>query len=225
MATWPLGARAQQPAMPLVGFMNILSPEIAPHFVPAFRQGLKEQGFVEGQNVAVEYRWAYGHYDRLPEFAADLVRRQVAVLAATGGQPSPQFAMAATQTISIVFTTNGDPVKEGLVASLNRPGGNVTGFTIFGGGAVAKRLQLLHEFVPKIAVLGFLMNPTNPSANFELNAAQEAAHSFGMDMQVISASNDTELKPYSRACSKDHLMRFSSHPIRSSMHGVTYSFR
>ena len=194
VATWPLGARAQQPAMPLVGFMNILSPEIAPHFVPAFRQGLKEHGFVEGQNLAVEYRWAYGHYDRLPEFAADLVRRQVAVLAATGGQPSPQFAMAATQTIPIVFTTNGDPVKEGLVASLNRPGGNATGFTIFGGGAVAKRLQLLHEFVPKIAVLGFLKNPTNPSANFELNAAQEAAHSFGMDIQVISASNDTELE-------------------------------
>jgi putative tryptophan/tyrosine transport system substrate-binding protein len=191
---WPLAARAQQPAVPLIGFMNTLSPEVAPHFMSAFRQGLKEQGFVEGQNVAVDYRWAYGHYDRLPEFAADLVRRQVAVIAATGGQPSPRFAMAATQTIPIVFTTNGDPVREGLVASLNRPGGNVTGFTIFGGGAVAKRLQLLHEFVPKIAVLGFLMNPTNPSANFELNAAQEAAHSFGMDMQVIGVSNDTELK-------------------------------
>jgi len=191
---WPLAARAQQPAVPLIGFMNSLSPEVAPHLIPAFRQGLKEQGFVEGQNVAVDYRWAYGHYDRLPEFAADLVRRQVAVIAATGGQPSPQFAMAATQTIPIVFTTSGDPVREGLVASLNRPGGNVTGFTIFGGGAVAKRLQLLHEFVPKIAVLGFLMNPTNPSANFELNAAQEAAHSFGMDVQVISVSNDTELE-------------------------------
>ncbi len=193
-ATWPLAARAQQPALPLVGFMNVLSPEVAPHFVPAFRQGLKEQGFVEGQNVAVEYRWAYGNYDRLAEFAADLVRQNVAVLAATGGQPSPQFAMAATQSIPIVFTTNGDPVKEGLVASLNRPGGNVTGFTIFGGGAVAKRVQLLRECVPKIAVLGFLMNPTNPSANFELNAAQEAAHSVRIDVHVISASNETELE-------------------------------
>ena len=144
--------------------------------------------------MAVEYRWAYGNYDRLAEFAADLVRQHVAVLAATGGQPSPQFAMAATQSIPIVFTTNGDPVKEGLVASLNRPGGNVTGFTIFGGGAVAKRLQLLQECVPKIAVLGFLMNPTNPSANFELNAAQEAAHSVGIDVHVISASNETELE-------------------------------
>jgi putative tryptophan/tyrosine transport system substrate-binding protein len=143
---------------------------------------------------ASEYRWAHGHYDQLPVFAADFVRRQVAVIAATGGQPSPQFAMAATQTIPIVFTTNGDPVKEGLVASLNRPGGNATGFTIFGGDAVAKRLQLLHEFVPKITDMGFLMNPTNPSANFELNAAQEAAQSLGMTMPVISASNETELQ-------------------------------
>ena len=105
--SWPMAVRAQQQAIPLVGFMNILSPEIAPQFVPAFRQGLKEQGFVESQNITVEYRWAYGHYDQLPVFAADFVRRQVAVLAATGGQPSPQFAMAATQTIPIVFTTNG----------------------------------------------------------------------------------------------------------------------
>jgi putative tryptophan/tyrosine transport system substrate-binding protein len=127
-------------------------------------------------------------------FAADFVRRQVAVLAATGGQPSPQFAMAATQTIPIVFTTNGDPVKEGLVASLNRPGGNVTGFSIYGGGAVAKRIQLLHAFVPKITEMGFLMNPTNPSANFESNAAQEAAQSVGLKMPVITASNETELQ-------------------------------
>jgi putative tryptophan/tyrosine transport system substrate-binding protein len=130
-----LTALAQEPAVPLVGFMNVLSPEVAPHFVSAFRQGLKEQGFVEGQNVAVEYRWAYGHYDRLPEFAADLVHRHVAVLAATGGQPSPEFAMAATHTIPIVFTTNGDPVKEGLVASLNRPGGNVTLVSPYSEGA------------------------------------------------------------------------------------------
>jgi putative tryptophan/tyrosine transport system substrate-binding protein len=191
---WPMGAQAQQPMMPRVGFMNILSPDVAPHFVPAFRQGLKEQGFVESQNLAVEYRWAYGDYNQLPVFAGDFVRQKVAVIAATGGQPSPQFAMAATQTIPIVFTTNGDPVREGLVASLNRPGGNATGFTIFGGGAVAKRLQLLHEFVPSITAMGFLMNPANPSANFELNAAQEAAQSLGMKMPVIRASNETELQ-------------------------------
>jgi putative ABC transport system substrate-binding protein len=191
---WPTAVQAQQPMMPRVGFMNILSPDVAPHFVPAFRQGLKEQGFVEGQNLAVEYQWAYGDYNQLPVFAADFVRQKVAVIAATGGQPSPQFAMAATPTIPIVFTTNGDPVREGLVASLNRPGGNATGFTIFGEGAVAKRLQLLHEFVPSITAMGFLMNPTNPSANSELNAAQEAAQSRGMKMSVIRASNETELQ-------------------------------
>jgi putative tryptophan/tyrosine transport system substrate-binding protein len=191
---WPLAARTQQPLITRVGFMNILSPEVAPHHVPAFRQGLKEQGFVEGQNLAVEYRWAYGDYNQLPVFAADFVRQKMAVIAATGGQPSPQFAMAATRTIPIVFTTNGDPIREGLVASLNRPGGNATGFTIVGGGAVAKRMQLLHEFVPGITAMGFLMNPTNPSADFELNAAQEGAKSLGIKVLVITASNDTELQ-------------------------------
>ena len=126
-AAWPLAARAQQGAIPIVGFMHILSPETVPDFVPAFRQGLKEQGFIEGQNLVVKYRWAHGDYNRLPELTAELIRQEVAVLAATGGQPSPQVAMAATQTIPIVFTTNGDPVSEGLVASLNRPGGNATG--------------------------------------------------------------------------------------------------
>jgi putative tryptophan/tyrosine transport system substrate-binding protein len=191
---WPMAVQAQQPMMPRVGFMNILSPEVAPHFVPAFRQGLKEQGFVEGQNLGIEYRWAYGDYNQLPVFAADFVRQKMSVIAATGGQPSPQFAMAATQTIPIVFTTNGDPVREGLVASLNRPGGNATGFTIFGGGAVAKRMQLLHELVPSVTAMGFLMNPTNPSADFELNAAQEGAKSLGMKMPVIRAGNETELQ-------------------------------
>jgi putative tryptophan/tyrosine transport system substrate-binding protein len=193
-ASWPLAARAQQPIMPRVGFMIILSPQVAPHHVPAFQQGLKEQGFVENQNVTVEYRWAYGDYNQLPVFAADFVRQNVAVIAATGGQPSPQYAMAATRTIPIVFTTNGDPVREGLVASLNRPGGNATGSTVFGGGAVAKRLQLLHEFVPSATAVGFLMNPTNPSANVELDAAQQAAQSLGIKMPVYTASNETELQ-------------------------------
>src|SRR5271155_4031075 len=148
---WPLMARAQQSAMPVVGFSNILSPEDVPHFVATFRQGLVELGFVEGKNLTVEYRWAQGHYDRLPDLIADLVHRQVAVLAATGGQPSPKIAMADTQTIPIVFTTNGDPVKEGLVASLSRPGGNATGFTIVGGGcgrqanATAPRVRAGHH--------------------------------------------------------------------------------
>ena len=192
-ATWPLAARAQQPATPVVGFMHILSPENVPHFVPAFRQGLKEQGFVEGQNLMVEYRWAHGQYDRLPELAADLVHLQVAVLAAMGGQPSPQVAKAATQTIPIVFATNGDPVREALVASLNRPGGNATGVTIFGPAAATKRLQLLQELVPKVATIGFLRNPNNPNAAFELSAAQEAARSLGKEIIVLNATIESEI--------------------------------
>jgi putative ABC transport system substrate-binding protein len=188
-ATWPFAARAQQlPPMPRVGFMHILSPENVPHFMPAFREGLLEQGFVEGRNVAIEYRWAEGQYDRLQTHAADLVRLQVAVIAATGGQPSPQVAMAATQTIPIVFTTNGDPVTEGLVASLNRPGGNVTGVTIFGPGAVTKRLQLLHEFVPRATTIAYLMNPNNPNAESELNGTLEAARSLGTHVIIFRAS-------------------------------------
>jgi putative ABC transport system substrate-binding protein len=133
-AAWPLAARAQQTAMPVVGFMNNNSAESASDLVAAFRQGLKETGFAEGQNVAVEYRWAQGQYDRFPELVAEFVRRQVAVIAATGGEPSPQSAKAATQTIPIVFTANGDPISEGLVTNLRRRGGNVTGITIFCGG-------------------------------------------------------------------------------------------
>jgi len=191
---WPLAARAQQTAMPVVGFMHILSPENVPHFVPAFRQGLKEQGFIEGQNLEVEYRWARGQYDQLAELAADLVHRQVAVIAAMGGSPSPQVAMRATQTVPIVFATNGDPVKEGLVASLNRPGRNATGVTIFGPAAVAKRLQLLHELVPQAVVVAYLTNPKNPNAEFELGTAQEAARSLGVDFHVLHASSESEIE-------------------------------
>jgi len=193
---WPLAARAQQPAMPVVGFMNInTSAESVPDLVAAFRQGLKETGFVEGQNVAVEYRWAQGQYDRYPELAAELVRRQVAVIAATGGEPSPQSAKAATQTIPIVFTANGDPVGEGLVASLNRPGGNVTGITAFGTAVVTKRVQLMHELIPKAATIAYLMNPNHPSGEIEMRAAQTAARSLGKEMLVFKASNEREFDP------------------------------
>lgn len=202
---WPLAARAQQPTMPVVGFMHITSPENVPQFVRAFRQGLKEQGFIEGENLAVEYRWAYGHYDQLPDLAADLVRRQVAVLAATGGSPSPQVAKAATQTIPIVFTTNGDPVREGLVASLSRPGGNVTGVTVFGPAAVTKRFQLMHELVPNAATVAYLMNPTNPNADFELSAAQDAAHSLAMDLLVLRANSENELKTAFASMEQQHV--------------------
>jgi len=192
-AAWSLAAWAQQATMPVVGFIHILSPENVPHFVPAFRQGLKEGGFVEGQNIAVEYRWAHGQYDRMAELSADLVRRQVAVIAALGGEPSPQIVAAATRTIPIVFASNGDPVREGLVASLNRPGGNATGVTIFGTAAVAKRMQLLHEVAPQASVIGFLMNPTNPNGNSEMEAAQTAASSLGKELLVLRASSEGEI--------------------------------
>jgi putative tryptophan/tyrosine transport system substrate-binding protein len=194
-AVWPLSAWAQRPTMPVVGFMNNLNSadQIASDLSAAFRQGLKETGFVEGQNVEVEYRWAQGQYERLPEFAADLVRRKVDVIAATGGEPSPQAAKAATQTIPIVFTANGDPVREGLVTSVNRPGGNVTGFTIFGPAAVTKRMELMHELVPQASVIGYLMNPNHPSGEIEMQAAETAARSLGKKMPVFKASNEPDL--------------------------------
>ncbi|MGA7098754.1 MAG: ABC transporter substrate-binding protein [Pseudolabrys sp.] len=192
-ATWPLAVRAQQPSMPLVGFMSTLSPENISAPMAGFHQGLREAGYREGQNLAIEYRWAQGHYDRLPELAADLVRRRVAVLVASGGDPSPQIAKAATQTIPIVFGMFGDPVKEGLVDSLSRPGGNSTGVTIFGPAAVTKRLQLLHALVPQGAVTAFLMNPNNPNGNLEMKAAQAAAASLGRQIVVLSASSESEL--------------------------------
>ena len=190
---WPIVARAQQPAMPVVGFMNIMSPESIPHWVAAFHQGLKDTGFVEGQNVAIEYRWAHGQYDRLPELVAGLVRRRVTVLAATGGDPSPQVAKAATQTIPIVFTANGDPVRNGLVASLNRPGGNATGITIFGAPVVTKRLQLLRELVPQAAAMTYLMNPNNPNGTTEMATVEAAAASLGNEILVLRASSESEL--------------------------------
>src|SRR5262249_16530547 len=157
--------------------------------VDGFEDGLKEMGYIEGQNVA----WAQGHYDRLPELAADLVRRKVAVIVASGGDPSPQIAKAATQTIPIVFGMFGDPVREGLVDSLSRPGGNATGVTIFGPAAITKRLQLLYELVPQTTVIAFLMNPNNPNGNIELTAAQTAATALGRQIVVLNASSESEL--------------------------------
>ncbi len=188
-AAWPLAARAQQP---VIGFLNTLAPNnMATNVMEEFLQGLQETGFVDGQNVRIEYRWAEGHYDRLPALAADLVHRKVAVIAATGGEPSPQVAKAATETIPIVFMANGDPVAAGLVAGLNRPGGNVTGVTIFGTMAVGKRLELLRQLMPKAGIIAYLMNPNNP--NREIDSVQIAAHSLGQQILVLNASGDREL--------------------------------
>jgi putative ABC transport system substrate-binding protein len=190
-AASPITARAQR-AMPVIGFLNTLSRNnMATNAMDEFLQGLKESGFVDGQNARIEFRWAEGHYDRLEALAADLVRRQVAVIAATGGEPSPQVAMAATRTIPIVFMANGDPVAAGLVASLNRPGGNVTGVTIFGMMVAGKRLELLRQLMPKAGIIACLINPNNP--NREIDNVQTAARSLRQQILVLNANSDRDL--------------------------------
>jgi putative tryptophan/tyrosine transport system substrate-binding protein len=190
VAAWPLAALAQQPPMPVIGFLNSGFPAERASFVAAFRQGLKETGYVEGQSVAIEYRFAEGHYDRLTSLASNLVQRQVAVIAATGDTVSALAAKRATTTTSIVFIIGSDPVKEGLVASFNRPGGNITGVSVVSSALVSKQFELLHELVPQATVVGVLLNPSNPNANFELSDLQKAAHSVGL--QLVVARADTE---------------------------------
>jgi len=190
-AAWPAVARAQQPAMPVIGFLSSRSPDS--NVVTAFHQGLKETGHIEGQNVAVEYRWAEGHYDRLPALATELVARSVAVIAAVGGEPAPQAAGGATRTIPIVFATASDPVGAGLVASLNRPGGNATGVTIFGSTIIAKRLALLQELVPTATLIGILVNPNNPNSEGETKDVETAARELGQRFYVVRANTEHNL--------------------------------
>jgi putative ABC transport system substrate-binding protein len=191
-AAWPLAARAQQP-MPVIGYLGPGSPETdkAVRVVP-FQQGLNETGYIEGRNVAIEYRWAEGQYDRLPALAADLVRRQVTVIAA-GGPPSVLAAKAATSTIPIVFVLGIDPVQSGLVASLNRPGGNITGVALISAELAGKLLDLLHELVPTAAVVALLVNPTNPVSDSVTRNLQDAARSLGRQAHVLRASTASEI--------------------------------
>jgi putative ABC transport system substrate-binding protein len=193
-AAWPLAAHAQQPAMPVVGLLDQRSPEELADRLRGFRQGLKEAGFVEGENVAIEYRWAKGEYDRLPELATELVRRQVAVIAATGGHPVAFAAKAATAAIPVVFVSSDDPVKLGLVASLARPGSNLTGINFFSGELTAKRLELLRELVPGTTRVAVLVNPAN-AVNVEttLKEVGVAARAIGLQTQVLNASTIREI--------------------------------
>jgi putative ABC transport system substrate-binding protein len=184
---WPLAARAQQSAMPVIGFLGTTTPDDFAARVTAFREGLKETGYSEGQTVAIEFRWAEGNYDRLPALAADLVRRQVTVIAAVGGEPSPLAAKAATLTIPIVFIMGTDPIKLGLVTSLNRPEGNITGLNFFQSELGAKRLGLVRELLPKATVIGVLVNPNFPDAESHANDVKRAALALGMQVHVARA--------------------------------------
>jgi putative ABC transport system substrate-binding protein len=190
---WPLAARAQQLPMPVIGYLHSGSFAAFAHLVPAFLDGLKDLGYVEGQNVAIEYRWAEGHYDRLPALATDLVHRQVAVIVAAGGTPVAVAAKAATTTIPVVFLTGADPVRLGLVSSLNRPGGNLTGIAALNTAAASKRLELLHQLVPASNVIALLTNPVNPFSEFETSELREAAHALGLILRTMNATNETEI--------------------------------
>jgi putative ABC transport system substrate-binding protein len=189
---WPVAARAQQPAMPVIGFINGASPSGFAPFVAAFRQGLKEAGYVEGQNAPIEYRWAEGRYDRLPELAADLVRRKVTVIAATS-TPAALATKAATSTIPIVFTTADDPIRLGLVASLNRPGGNVTGVNNLLVELGSKQLGLIRELAPVASKIAVLVNPNFPGTERQLRDVEAAARVLALQLTVLRADSEREI--------------------------------
>ena len=195
-AAWPLLARAQQPAMPLVGFLGSASPEVYADRIRAFRQGLKEAGYVEGQNVNIEYRWAEADTGRLPELAARFVEEQVAVLVTAGGTSAALAAKAATATVPIVFAIGADPVQIGLVASLNRPGGNVTGATSINVELGPKRLELMRELLPSVSSMALLVNPTTPAlAEPSTHITQAAAHALGLELHVLQARSEHDFDP------------------------------
>ena len=194
VAAWPLAARAQRSSVPVIGFLGVTSPETYAAFVGGFQRGLKEAGFVDGDNVTTIYRWAEGQYDRLPGLAADLVSRHVSVIVATGSLPSSLAAKQATETIPIVFLLGSDPVKFGLVSSLNRPNGNVTGVTLFAYLLDAKRVELMHELVPGASVVALLVNPNNPAqAEAQYVEVEAAVRKFGQQLVILKAGRDTEI--------------------------------
>jgi len=192
-ATWPLTGFAQQPAKPVVGFLNPASFQAWKTYVAGFRAGLEEVGYIDGQNVTIDFRWAEGHYDRLPVMAADLVRRKVAVLVATGGSPSAVAAKEATSTIPIVFTSGLDPIRLGLVSSFNRPGGNITGVNLFVTVLDGKRLGLLRALVPGVELIAVVLNPNRPDHTTQMNGVQEAARVIGQQIHVLLASNENAI--------------------------------
>jgi putative ABC transport system substrate-binding protein len=195
-AAWPFAARAQQPVMPVIGYLDPGGPQTRADLTAAFRKGLGETGYIEGRNVAIEYRWAEARSDRFPALAADLVRRQVNVLAAVGSTNLALAAKAATKTIPIVFQSGRDPVKDGLVASFNHPGGNLTGVARLSVTMGPKRLELLHGAVPQAALIGFLVNPTNPTpAQYSTKEMEVAADALGLKLLVVKASTERELAP------------------------------
>jgi putative tryptophan/tyrosine transport system substrate-binding protein len=190
---WPLAARAQQSAMPVIGILASVSPAPYAPFIAAIKEGLQQTGFVEGRNVTMEYRWAEGQYDRLPQQAAELVNRGVAVIILVGGGPTIAAAKAATAKIPIVFVLGDDPVKSGAVVSLNRPGGNVTGVSLLTVAMEAKRLQLLHELAPDATVVAIVINPNNPQAEEQLQELQDAARTLGVQVQAFKAGTPNEI--------------------------------
>ena len=189
---WPIAARGQQPAMPVIGFLSGGSPGSVAHLVAEFAQGLKESGYVEGQNVVIEYRYANGQYDRLPALAAELLGRGAEVLVSSGPQAA-LAAKAATTTVPVLFVVAVDPVTAGLVPSLNRPGGNVTGMTFMARALAAKRLELLHELMPSATIFSMLVNPNNPTAEADTSQVQAAARSLGLQVDIVNASPESDL--------------------------------
>jgi putative ABC transport system substrate-binding protein len=190
---WPVAARAQRPLMPVIGLLGSSSADESIHVRGALRAGLNNSGFIEGQNVAIEYRWAHGEYDRLPALAADLVNRKVAVIVTIGAEPSALAAKEVTNKIPIVFVITGDPVSIGLVDSLNRPGGNVTGMSLIASALEAKRLELLRELVPKSTMIGVLVNPDYPDTDFQVGSVEAAASGSGQKINVLNARTERDL--------------------------------